>query len=338
MSDAPAPEVAPATPAELDRLRAELESARGRLRGIAHRTPVVTSRTLDDAVRARVFLKCENLQRVGAFKFRGAWNAVAQLPPGPRELGLVAYSSGNHAQAVALVAKLHGVPATIVMPSFAPASKIAAVEGYGAEVLFYDQLGEGREALAERLARERGLTLVPPFDHPHIVAGQGTAADELFEEVGELDLLLVPLGGGGLLSGSALAASMRSPSCAVVGVEPEAGDDGARSFRSGRLERVQEPKTIADGARTPCLGRLTLSVIRALVSDVVTVPDSALVAAMRFAFERLKLVIEPTGTLGLAALMSGRVVATRGGAPKRVGVIVSGGNVDPAALATLIGG
>jgi len=302
----------------------ELLAARRRLEGVAHRTPVFRSTALDDEVGAKVFLKCESFQRMGAFKFRGAWNFISQISEARRAAGVVAFSSGNHAQAVALVARMHGIPATIVMPSFAPRPKLEATKGYGAELVFYDQLGEGREALAERLARESGRTLVPPFDHPHIVAGQGSAAAELFEDVGPLDLLLVPLGGGGLLSGSALAARHAAPNCRVIGVEPEAGDDGARSFRADRLLRAEAGETIADGARTPALGELTFELIRRYVSDIVTVPDAALIEAMRFAWERMKLVIEPTGALGLAALRLGRVPA-RGSS---VGVIVSGGNVD----------
>jgi threonine dehydratase len=302
----------------------QLLAARRRLEGVAHRTPVLTSQTLDGEVGARVFLKCESFQRMGAFKFRGAWNLVAQLPEERRRAGVVAFSSGNHAQAVALVARLHGIPATIVMPSFAPRAKLEATRGYGAEVVFYDQRGEAREALAERLAREAGRTLVPPFDHPHIVAGQGTAAAELFEETGPLDLLLVPVGGGGLVSGSALAARHASPDCRVVGVEPAAGDDGARSFRAGTRMRIEPGETIADGARTPALGVLTFELIRRYVSNIVTVPDEALIEAMRFAWERMKLVIEPTGVLGLAALRERRVEAQ----VRKVGVILSGGNVD----------
>jgi len=308
----------------LEGLVPELLAARRRLEGVAHRTPVFRSTALDDEVGAKVFLKCESFQRMGAFKFRGAWNFISQIPEERRAAGVVAFSSGNHAQAVALVARMHGIPATIVMPSFAPRPKLEATKGYGAELLFYDQLGEGREALAERLARESGRTLVPPFDHPHIVAGQGSAAAELFEDAGPLDLLLVPLGGGGLLSGSALAARHAAPDCRVIGVEPEAGDDGARSFRAGRLLHAEAGETIADGARTPSLGALTFELIRRYVSDIVTVPDAALIEAMRFAWERMKLVIEPTGALGLAALRLGRVPA-RGSS---VGVIVSGGNVD----------
>ena len=306
-----------------------LEAARARVKGVAHRTPVVTSRTLDERTGARVFLKCENLQRMGAFKFRGAFNTISQLEPAARARGVVAYSSGNHAQAVALVARELGIPSVIVMPSTAPRSKLDATRGYGAELMFYDRLGEPREALAERLSRERGLTLIPPFNHPEIVAGAATAADELFETVGDLDLLLVPLGGGGLLSGSALAANVRCPGCNVIGVEPAAGDDGARSFRSGRLERVENPQTIADGARTPTLGPITLELIRRYARDVVTVEDAALVDAMRFVIERIKLMVEPTGVLGLAALLTGKVAA-RG---RRVGVLISGGNVDLAMLA-----
>lgn len=307
-----------------DEMVARLLDARQRLASVAHRTPVATSATLDARVGAHVFLKCENLQRMGAFKFRGAYNTIAQIPDAQRARGVVAYSSGNHAQAVALVAGLLGLPATIVMPSFAPGSKIEATRGYGADVLFYDRVGEGREEMAERIGRERGMTLVPPFDHPEIVAGQGTAALELFEDAGPLDLLLVPVGGGGLISGSALAASVGSPDCRVVGVEPEAGDDGGRSFRSGRLERADHPKTIADGARTPSLSPLTLALIRRSVSDMTTATDTELIEAMRFVWERMKLIVEPTGVLGLAALMSGRVDAPG----RRVGVIVSGGNVD----------
>ena len=273
-----------------------------------------------------MFLKCENLQRMGAFKFRGAYNTIAQLPEASRRNGVVAYSSGNHAQAVALVARLHSIPAVIVMPSIAPASKIEATRGYGAAIEFYDRAGEGREAMAERIARERGMTLIPPFDHPDIVAGQGTAALELFEEAGPLDLLLVPVGGGGLISGSALAAQVLSPGCRVIGVEPESGDDGGRSFRSGRLERADAVDTIADGARTPTLSPHTLALIRRSVAEMMTASDAELIAAMRFVWERMKLIVEPTGMLGLAPLLAGRIAA-RG---LRVGVIVSGGNVDMA--------
>lgn len=318
----------PLEPAAYDEpdLLARLRDARERLAGVAHRTPVVTSRTLDERIGARVFLKCESLQRAGAFKFRGAFTAVSRLPAAARARGLVAYSSGNHAQAVALVARTFGVPCTIVMPSWAPRVKLDATRSYGAEVVFYDQVGASRDGLAERLVAERGLALIPPFDHPDIVSGQGTAAAEMFEDAGPLDLLLVPVGGGGLASGSALAAHAACPGCAVVGVEPAAGDDGVKSFRSGAIVRQDCGDTIADGARTPSLGNLTFAILRRHARDLVAVHDRELVAAMRFAWERLKLVVEPTGCLGLAALMSGTVEA-RG---RRVGVILSGGNMDPA--------
>jgi len=313
----------PAIPTH-DEMVARLIAARQRLESVAHRTMVATSATLDERVGARVFLKCENLQRMGAFKFRGAYNTIVQLAEVARSRGVVAYSSGNHAQAVALVARMLGIPATIVMPSFAPAGKVEATRGYGAEVAFYDLAGEGREVMAGRIARERGMTLIPPFDHPEIVAGQGTAALELFEEAGPLDLLLVPVGGGGLLSGSALAAAVLSPRCRVIGVEPESGDDGGRSFRSGLLERAEHADTIADGARTPSLSPLTLALIRRSVADMITASDAELVQAMRFVWERMKLIVEPTGVLGLAPLLRAWPAA-RG---LRVGVILSGGNVD----------
>ncbi len=307
-----------------DDLAARLAAARTRIAGVATRTPVVTSRQLDQACGAQVFLKCENLQRVGAFKFRGAWNFLGALEPEQRARGIVSYSSGNHAQASALAARLYGVPATVIMPSFAPAPKLAATRGYGAEVLHYDELGESREMLAERLARERGLTLMPPFDHPDIVAGQGTAAAELLEECGALDALLAPVGGGGLLSGTGLAAAIAGHGTRVIGVEPASGDDAGRSFRSGTLERAEHVDTICDGARTPALSELTLALVRRYAHEFTACTDSEVLAAMRFVWERLKLVVEPTGALPLAALLSGRVRL----AGQRVGVIVSGGNVD----------
>jgi len=310
-------------PAHDDMLR-RFEAARERVRGVAHRTPVVTARQLDEAVGARVFLKCENLQRMGAFKFRGAWNFLSALEPAGRARGIVAYSSGNHAQAAALAARLQGVPAVIVMPSTAPAPKIAATLGYGAEVLHYDRLGEDREALAARLARERGLTLMPPFDHPDIVAGQATAAAELLEETGRLDVLLAPVGGAGLLSGTALAAAAHGGGTRVFGVEPAAGDDAARSFASGTLVRIPVPDTICDGARTQSVSTLTLALIRRYAHAVVTADDVQVLRALRFLWERTKLVVEPTGTLAVAALLAGTVHMP--GA--RIGVIVSGGNVD----------
>jgi len=314
-------------------MAARLTAARERVAGVVHRTPVVTSSVVDALTGARVFFKCENLQRMGAFKFRGAWNTISQLPPAVRSRGVVTFSSGNHAQAVALVARELGIPAVIVMPSTAPRPKLDATRGYGAELVFHDRMGEPRDALASRLAAERGLTLVPPFNHPEIIAGAATAADELFVEVGDLDFLIAPLGGGGLLSGTALAARVRCPACAVIGAEPAAGDDGARSFRSGRLERVEAPDTIADGARTPSLGPITLELIRRYARDVVTVADRDLIDAMRLVMSRMKLMVEPTGVLALAALLTGKVAARA----QRVGVILSGGNVDLAMLAKWFG-
>jgi threonine dehydratase len=302
----------------------DVEAAARRLAGVAHRTPVVTSRTLDERLSARVFLKCESLQRAGAFKFRGAYNAIAKLTPDERARGILTYSSGNHAQAIALASRLLGARATIVMPSNAPEAKRRATEGYGARIVTYDPAKEKREEVAERLRSQGDPVLVPPYDHEDVIAGQGTATKELVEEAGELDLLLVPCGGGGLLSGSAVAARRLSPRCRIVGVEPELADDATRSFRTGELQTVHNPPTIADGARTPSLGRLTFPLVRLNVDDMVTVSDDDLVHAMRFVWERMKLVVEPTGVLGLAAAFRGRIDV----AGRRVGVIVSGGNVD----------
>ncbi|CAH1670140.1 MULTISPECIES: threo-3-hydroxy-L-aspartate ammonia-lyase [unclassified Chelatococcus] len=303
-----------------------------RIAGLAHRTPVMTSHTADERTGASLFFKAENFQRVGAFKFRGAYNALAALDDDQKARGAVAFSSGNHAQAVALAGQLLGVPTVIIMPKDAPAIKVAATRGYGGEVVFYDRYAEDRAAIGRRIAGERGLALIPPFDHPEIIAGQGTATKELIDDVGELDLLLVPLGGGGLLSGSVLAAKALSPRCRVIGVEPAAGDDGARSFREGRIVTIDVPTTLADGAQTTALGAITFSIIRELVDDVVTVPDAALVEAMRFFAERMKMVVEPTGCLAAAAAFSG-VVPVKG---QRVGVILSGGNVDLATFARLL--
>jgi threonine dehydratase len=302
----------------------DVQAAAERLRGIARRTPVATSRTLDERLSARLFLKCENLQRAGAFKFRGAYNAAAKLAPAERARGILTYSSGNHAQAIALACRLLGAAATIVMPENAPAAKRRATEGYGARIVTYDPARANREAVAEALRREGDPVLVPPYDHPDVIAGQGTAARELIEDAGSLDLLLVPCGGGGLLSGSALSARALAPRCRVVGIEPELADDATRSFRTGTLHTVSNPPTIADGARTPSLGKLTFPLVRENVDDMVTVPDDDLVRAMRFVWERMKLVVEPTGVLGLAAALAGKVDVPG----KRVGVILSGGNVD----------
>jgi threo-3-hydroxy-L-aspartate ammonia-lyase len=298
--------------------------------GIAHRTPVVTSRLLDHACGASLFLKCENLQRVGAFKFRGAYNAISRLSDADKARGVVSYSSGNHAQAVALVCQILGVSAAIVMPDIAPAMKFAAVRGYGAEVVLHDPRTSERDVVARAIAAERGSTVIPPFDHPDIIAGQGTAALELLQEVVDLDYLFVPCGGGGLISGSALAARRLAPACKVVGVEPAAGDDAARSFHSGTLQTVHNPDTIADGARTSSLGKLTFPLILRNVDDMIPVSDADLIRTMYFVWSRLKLVVEPTGVLGLAALFNHRYQV----AEKRVGVIISGGNVDIAAAAS----
>jgi threonine dehydratase len=311
---------------------ADIEAAAGRLHGVAHRTPVMTSRTGDEMAGAKLYFKCENLQRMGAFKFRGAYNALAQFTPQQRAKGAIAYSSGNHAQAIALSARLLGMPAVIVMPKDAPPLKIAATRGYGAEVILYDRYTQDREALGRELAEARGMTLIPPYDHPHVMAGQGTAALELVQEVGALDLLLVCVGGGGLISGCATAARHLLPSCRVVGVEPEAGNDVQQSLRKGEIVHIDVPKTIADGAQTQHAGNLTFPVIRALVDDVLTVSDAQLVRTMRFFMERMKLVVEPTGCLAAAAALEG-VLPVHG---LRVGVIVSGGNIDAERYARLL--
>jgi len=302
----------------------DVVAAAARIAGHAHETPVMTSRTLDAELGAEVFFKCENLQRMGAFKFRGAFNALSKFTARQRETGVVAFSSGNHAQAIALSAQLLGIPATIVMPHDAPAAKVAATKGYGGNVVTYDRYKEDREKIGRDLADQHGLTLIPPYDHPDVIAGQGTAAKELFEEVGELDALFVPLGGGGLLSGSALATRTLSPSCKLYGVEPAAGNDGQQSFRTGAIVHIDTPNTIADGAQTQHLGTLTFRIIRRDVDDVLTATDGQLVECMVFMASRMKLIVEPTGCLGLAAARQMRT-GLRG---KRVGVLVSGGNVD----------
>lgn len=303
---------------------ADVEAAAGRIAGYANKTPVNTSRTLNDIVGAEVFFKCENFQRMGAFKFRGAFNSLAKFSPEQRRAGVVAFSSGNHAQGIALSAKLLGMPATIVMPHDAPVAKVAATKGYGAEVVIYNRYEEDREAIGRRLAQEKGLTLIPPYDHPDVLSGQGTAAKELFEEVGALDTLYAPLGGGGLLSGTALSTRALAPNCMLYGVEPEAGNDGQQSFRSGGIVHIDTPKTIADGAQTQHLGEYTFGIIKRDVNDILTATDEELVEAMKFFASRMKMVVEPTGCLGLAAVLKAKD-ALRG---KRVGVIISGGNID----------
>ena len=302
----------------------DLAAAHARIRAFAKRTPVLTSSTVDALTGAKVHFKCENFQRMGAFKFRGAYNALSQLSAEQKARGVVAFSSGNHAQAVALSGKMLGVPATIVMPTDAPKVKLEATRGYGAEVVSYDASNEDRAKIAEKLASERGLTLIPPFDHPHILAGQGTAAKELFEDAGPFDILMVPCGGGGLLSGCSIAAKHLSPKCKVIGVEPAAGDDGLQAFRAGKLVSVPLPMTIADGARTTSLGKLTFAIIQKNVDDFLTVTDEELLQTMFFLWERMKMLVEPTGALAACALLEGKIDAKG----KKVGVVISGGNVD----------
>lgn len=315
-------------PVTLDAVR----DAAAQLKGLAHRTPVLRSRTLDALVGAEVFLKCENFQRMGAFKFRGAYNAASRLAPEQLARGIATYSSGNHAQAVALAARELGTTAVIVMPEDAPASKRAATAGYGAEIVTYDRYGDDRVAIAEALAAERGLTLIPPYEHPHVMAGQGTAALELVEEVGELGAVLAPVGGGGLIAGTATAVKGLHPGTRVIGVEPEAGDDTKRSLEAGRRVTILVPHTIADGQALDTPGELTFSVNRRLVDGIALVGDDEIRDAMRFAFDRLKIVVEPSGATPLAALLAGRA----GRLPRRVGVIVSGGNIDSERFARLL--
>ena len=310
----------------------DVVAAAGRIEGHAHRTPVLTSRTANEELGAEIFFKAENLQRMGAFKFRGGFNALSRFNEAQRKAGVVAFSSGNHAQAIALSARILGIPATIIMPEDAPASKVAATRGYGGNVVSYDRYTQDREAIGRKLAEEHGMTLIPPYDHADVIAGQGTAAKELFEEVGELDAFFVCLGGGGLLSGSALATRALSPKCKLYGVEPEAGNDGQQSFRSGAIVHIDTPKTIADGAQTQHLGSLTFPIIQRDVDDILTVSDTELVDAMRFFAARMKIVVEPTGCLGFAAAR--KMKETLRG--KRVGVLISGGNVDIERFASLL--
>ena len=307
-------------------------AAAARLLGHAHRTPVLRSSTADQRLGAQLHFKCENFQRMGAFKFRGAFNALSRFTDEQRRGGVLAFSSGNHAQAIALSARLLNMPAAILMPLDAPTSKVEATRGYGAEVIRFDRYTQDREALAAQLAQERGMTLIPPYDHPDVIAGQGTAAKELFDEAGELDALFVCLGGGGLLGGSALAARALSPRCKVYGVEPEAGNDGQQSFRLGHIVDIPTPKTIADGAQTQHLGQFTFEIIKRDVDDIFTVSDAQLVEAMRFFAERMKMIVEPTGCLSFA----GACHAGLDLKGKRVGVIVSGGNVDLQRFAALL--
>ena len=309
----------------------DVARAHQRIAGHARRTPALTSAAVDTLTGASVFFKCENFQRMGAFKFRGAYNALSQLSAEEKRRGVVAFSSGNHAQAVALAGKLLGVPRVIVMPADAPRVKVEATRGYGAEIVLYEK-NQDREKLANRISSERGLTLIPPYDHPHIIAGQGTAAKELIEDVGPLELLLAPCGGGGLLSGCAVAAKQLSPECRVIGVEPAAGDDATRSFKTRTLQTVKDPQTIADGARTPSLGRITFPLVMRYVDDMLTVDDDELLKSMIFIWERMKIVVEPTGALAACALLEKKLDAKG----MRVGVILSGGNVDVRSIAALL--
>ncbi|MBX7552047.1 threo-3-hydroxy-L-aspartate ammonia-lyase [Streptomyces sp. tea 10] len=321
--------MAAASPVTFDDVRA----AAARLAGVAHRTPVLTSRTLNSLVGAEVFIKCENFQRVGAFKFRGAYNAIAQLPPEQLAKGVAAYSSGNHAQATALAARELGTTAVVLMPEDAPRAKREATAGYGAEIVTYDRYTQDRTALGHALAEERGLALIPPYDHPQVIAGQGTATLELLEETGPLDSLLVPVGGGGLIAGSATAAKALHPAIRVLGVEPEAGDDTKQSLERGVRVTRPVPRTIADGQALPTPGELTFPINQRLVDGIALVSDAEIITAMRFAFERLKIVLEPSGATGLAALLAGRVDSL----PPRVGVIASGGNIDIERFVELLG-
>ncbi len=311
----------------------DVREAAQRIDGVAHRTPVITSRTLNERVGAEVFLKAENLQRIGAFKFRGAFNAISRLSPEQLARGVAAYSSGNHAQAVALAASMAGTKAVILMPEDAPPTKVAATKGYGAEVLTYDRYTGDRTALATALAEERGVALIPPYDHYDVMAGQGTVALELIEEVGQLGALLAPIGGGGLIAGCATAAVELSPGIRVIGVEPEAGDDTARSLAAGERVEIGVPRTIADGQAIPIPGELTFEINRRLLAGVELVSDDEIRAAMVFAFERLKLVLEPSGACALAALLAGRIEDL----PSRVGVVLSGGNVGLERFLELLG-
>jgi threonine dehydratase len=311
----------------------DIRDAAAQIKGVAHRTPVLRSRTLDALVGAEVFLKCENFQRVGAFKFRGAYNAASRLAPEQLSKGIAAYSSGNHAQAVALAARELGTTAVILMPEDTPRSKMDATAGYGAEIVTYDRYTGDRVAIGEALAADRGLALIPPYEHPHVIAGQGTAALELLEEAGDLDALIVPVGGGGLIAGSATAAKGLDPGIRVIGIEPEAGDDTKRSLEAGRRVSIPVPRTIADGQAADIPGELTFSINRRLVDEIALVTDDQIREAMRLAFERLKIVIEPSGATPLAALLAGRIDPV----PSRIGVIVSGGNIGARRFAELCG-
>ncbi|OZS76595.1 serine dehydratase [Providencia rettgeri] len=310
----------------------DVEAAAQRIAGFAHKTPVLTSTTANKEFGAELFFKCENFQRMGAFKFRGAFNALSLLSPEQKKAGVIAFSSGNHAQGIALAAQLLHIPATILMPNDAPAVKVAATQGYGATIIRFDRYKEDREVLCQQLAAQQGLTIIPPYDHPDIISGQGTAAKELIEEVGELDALFVCLGGGGLLSGCAIATRQLSPNCQIYGVEPLAGNDAQQSFRRGEIVHIDTPKTIADGAQTQHLGNYTFAVIKNKVDDIFTVTDEQLIDRMKFYAERMKIIVEPTGCLSYAAALAHKEQFQG----KRVGIIVSGGNVDIRHFAQLV--
>lgn len=309
----------------------QVQAAKKRLKGYANLTPVMTSRTLNRLVGAKVYFKCENFQRVGAFKFRGAFNSISQLSKAEKARGVITYSSGNHAQAVALVGRMLDIQTTIVMPNNAPTTKRAATEAYGATIVEYDPEKASREDIAKELEAANGYTMIPPYDHLEVIAGQGTAALEMFEEIGNLDILLVPCGGGGLLSGSAISAKGMSVNCRIIGIEPELADDATRSFKTKKLHSVKNPPTIADGTRTPSLGKLTFPLVLKYVDDMKTVSEAAIIDAVKFLFYRMKLVVEPSGALGLAALLS-QVVIPKG----RMGIILSGGNIDAATMTTIL--
>jgi threonine dehydratase len=309
----------------------KVQAAKKRLSGYANVTPIMTSQTLNQQVAAEVCFKCENLQKAGAFKFRGAYNSMVQLSPAERERGVITYSSGNHAQAVALVGKLLSIETTVVMPDNAPQTKRAATESYGANIVSYDPEDALRKDIATQLQLQHGFTMIPPYDHPEVVAGQGTAVMEMIENLGSLDMLLVPCGGGGLLSGSAISAKALSPKCRVIGVEPELADDATRSYHTKQLHRIENPPTIADGTRTPSLGKITFPLVLEYVDDMVTVSEAAIISAVQFLFFRMKLVVEPSGALGLAALLSAAVVPNG-----RVGVLLSGGNVDASTMTMIL--
>ncbi len=309
----------------------QVRTAKERLKGYANVTPIMASRTLNQLVGADVYFKCENFQRVGAFKFRGAFNSISQLSKAEKEHGVITYSSGNHAQAVALVGQMLNVQTTIVMPNNAPATKLAATKEYGATIVEYDPDEAMREDIATELEALKGYTMIPPYDHTEVIAGQGTAALEMFEEIGNLDMLLVPCGGGGLLSGSAVSTKGMSPNCRIIGIEPKLADDATKSFRTKKLHSIKNPPTIADGTRTPSLGKITFPLVLEYVDDMKTVSEEAIIQAVKFLFYRMKLVVEPSGALGLAALLS-RTVTPEG----RIGIIISGGNIDSATMISIL--